>query len=40
MEKSLFYICCGKQSNQEERYQCEDQGHRDPENMTQGPFSS
>ena len=30
MERSLFYICCGKQSSQAEKFQCEDQGRRDP----------
>ena len=30
MERSLFYICCGKQSSQGEKFQCEDQGHHDP----------
>ena len=30
MERSLFYICCGKQSSQGEKFQCEGQGRRDP----------
>ena len=30
MERNLFYICCGKQSSQGEKFQCEGQGHRDP----------
>ena len=31
MERSLFYICCGRQSSQEGKFQCEDLGHHDPE---------
>ena len=30
MERNLFYICCGKQSSQGEKFQCEGQGCRDP----------
>ena len=30
MERSLFYICCGKQSSQGVKFQCEGQGCRDP----------
>lgn len=33
-ERSLFYICCGRRSNQAGRFQYEDQGHRDPEKET------
>ena len=33
MERSLFYIYYGRQSNQEEKCQCEDQVHRDPKRM-------
>ena len=35
MGRSLFCICCGRQSNQEEKLQCEDQGHHGPKKQLQ-----